>query len=119
MFELFETCRVFLNIEKPIHLDIRPRIWKGSAGVHWVMLFDNKKIKNHVIKISYNGLCEERDFNTVLAHEFVHAWQMEHKPWKKNAHNKTFANKAKELETFLIGEGFKVKDIFNPDIDKE
>jgi hypothetical protein len=118
MFELFETCRVFLNIEKPIHLDIRPKIWKDAAGAHWGMVFPDKKIKNHVIKICYNGLCEDRSFNTVLAHEFVHAWQMENKPWRKKAHTKTFIDKAKELETFLIGEGFKVKDIYNPELDK-
>ena len=116
MYKLFETCKVFLGIQKPIHFELRARIYKNSAGVHWA----NKKgdtILKHVIKISYNQITDERNFETVLAHEFVHAWQAEYKPFKKIAHNKTFANKAMELETFLLGEGFDVKDIFRADLD--
>jgi hypothetical protein len=117
MHKLFDTCRVFLDIKKPIHFEFRERIYKNCAGVHWTNTKGDKIIK-HIIKISYNQLNEERNFETVLAHEFVHAWQAEYKPFKKVAHNKTFVNRAKELETFLSIQGFKVKDIFNPDIDK-
>ena len=119
MLELFDTCRSFLKIKKPVEFTLKPRIYRNCTGVHWAEVKDGKVLK-HIIRISYSRLAEDlRQFNTVLAHEFVHAWQAEYRPIRKKAHNKSFVKKALELEKYLIAMEFDVKDLYIPNIDTE
>lgn len=121
MDKLYQYCVFFLGINAPIRFEYREKIWKGAAGVHWAMVYGNGKIKYHVIKIS-SSLANSSDtcryFDSVLAHEFVHAWQAEYKPWKKKSHNKYFQDMAMKLEKFLNSEGFDIKGIYIPEHDK-
>lgn len=121
MDKLFQYCIYFLSINAPVRFEFRQRIWKGNAGVHWATIKDNGKIKEHIIKVSslqmYNG-DNGRDFNSVVAHEFVHAWQAEYKPWKKKSHNKDFVDMAGKLQKFLVNMDVEIGDIYIKEYDK-
>ena len=117
MERLIKYSREYLDIKKPIRIEIKNRIYKNSAGVHWVDRLDNGKIKCHIIKVSLNQISEDRNMNTVIAHEFVHAWQAEHKPFKKIAHNNTFQNKAKDFQRYLHRIGFDIQPLYRKGVD--
>jgi hypothetical protein len=119
MLNFINACKEILKIQNPVEIVLRDRIYKGYLGVHWIEVKDSGKIKCHIIKISLKGLEKDyRDFQTILAHEFIHAWQAEYKPFKKIAHNPTFRRMSKFLENELADRGYVVSGIYLPKTDK-
>ena len=119
MTDLFQYCIFFLGLNSPVRFEYREKIWKGNTGVHWALIYDTGEVKEHIIKASSLHMVsnDNRSFESVLAHEFVHAWQAEYKRWKKKSHNKDFQNMAKKLQEFLTEEGFDIQDIYLPEVD--
>lgn len=119
MIKLIQACTELLEIKSPVRIEFRDRIYKNSAGVHWAMVTDKNKVKYHVIKASLPQIADSmRNLETIIAHEFVHAWQAEYKPIKKKMHTITFARKAQYLQHSLKKLGFKLNPIYMPDHDK-
>lgn len=115
MENLFNLCKKYLKITKPVVIKMSDLYLKYRAThTYWV----NTKgdIKRHVINIA---ICEDgRNINTIIAHEFVHAWQAEHNP-KSETHGKEFAKKARLLRKYLNRRGFDIQsEIFDKSIDK-
>lgn len=118
MLDFINACKEILKIQNPVEIILRDKIYKGYLGVHWTEVKDSGKIKCHVIKISLKKLENDiRGMQTILAHEFIHAWQAEYKPIKKKAHTPTFKRMSEFLETELAKKGFAVSNTFVPDID--
>jgi hypothetical protein len=117
MLGIIDACKSYLKIKHPVTIIFKDRIWKNSLGVHWAEVKDNA-IKCHIIKLSLKQLPDDtRNINTVLAHEFVHAWQAEYRPIRKKVHNPSFIKKAKDLQGFLGYMGYPVTDLYLPDTD--
>lgn len=119
MDKLIHACIAYLEIKRPIDIRFVTRLkYKGWHAYH-TTLNKGDKILKHVIKVSLAATFDSRrDVDTVIAHEFVHAWQAEYAP-KSAMHGKVFAEKAFELRARLITDGFDIgEDIYDAEIDK-
>lgn len=67
-----------LKLKKPVDLQFRFCQSSDYDAEYWPKMRGNGKIKRHIIRFY---VCAdqsfERPFNTLLAHELIHAWQAE------------------------------------------
>ena len=101
----------FLGLKKPVNLRIVTRK-NRFADAEYEPEYSGKtgKLKEHKITIFVKD--NSRNFDTLLAHELIHAWQEEHK--KTETHGKLFIKYAKKME-----EHFNLTEIYLPDVDLE
>lgn len=116
--QLINDCREYLNIRANVEVKFRskfPRNMNGARGFHnaWIR---NKKVVRHVIQVLLET--DARNAETIIAHEFVHAWQSECAP-NSATHGKRFADTAQKLRLYLLGKGFNIQnDIYCEKTDK-
>lgn len=116
MNKLIAACVKFLDIRRPYRVSIQSSLKnKDWFGYCTAVIDDNGKILRHTIAITMEDM-DKYHLNTILAHEFVHAWQFENNIGGKN-HNKRFQSKAAKLQDYLIGAGFDIGELYRPDID--
>ena len=101
----------YLELEVPFKIEIVPEIKGGVVGLCWAEKRKGK-LARHRIKISLQE--DYRDFETLLAHEFIHAWQEENVIWQDIYHCARFRSKAKELS-----QHFSLPNIYLPGLDTE
>ncbi len=119
MLELITYCKAYLNISKPVRIELKDRIYRNYTGVSWTNYASDGSIKCHVIKVSLKRLFDDaRGMNEIIAHEFVHVWQAEHKPIKKKYHTPSYIKKANSLRKFLNSSGFNIGQLYYPNVDK-
>ena len=120
MMFLINTVIEYLNIQRPWMLKIQPYIKAGYRAEYYSEINAKGKIRKHVIVVSQDDLENDgRNLDTLIAHEFIHAWQAEYKPYS-SIHGKNFQTKAAELEDYLQGAGFEnVKGIYLENIDEK
>lgn len=110
MKTLYEYIK-YLGLKKPVNLRIitRKNRW---ADAEYEPEFSEKtgKLKAHNITIFFKDNC--RDFETLLAHELIHAWQEENK--KSETHGKFFIKYARKME-----KDFNLKEIYIDGVDLE
>lgn len=102
----------FLDLEKPFRIVIKPTIDKYTAA-EYISLYRKNKLIQHRITIAVSEFSDSngRSFESLIAHEFVHAWQEEWVKERKH-HGKHFIKMARALETEL-----GLSDIYIPGID--
>lgn len=108
MKNLYEYIK-FLKLKKPVNLRIITRKNKFADAEYLPTYHDSGRLKEHRIWIYLKD--NSREFETLLAHELIHAWQEEHK--KKEIHGKFFVKYAKKMEKH-----FNLKEIYLPDVDE-
>lgn len=110
MKSLYEYIK-FLGLKKPVNLRIVTRK-NRFADAEYEPEFSDKtgKLKEHKITIFLKD--NSRDFETLLAHELIHAWQEENK--KTETHGEFFIKYAKKME-----KEFSLTEIYLPDVDLE
>jgi len=110
MKSLYEYIK-YLGLKKPVNLKIvtRKNRW---ADAEYEPEYSDKtgKLKEHKITIYFKE--NSRDFETLLAHELIHAWQEENK--KSETHGKFFIKYAKKME-----KDFNLKEIYIDGVDEE
>jgi hypothetical protein len=76
MHDLIAKTIGFLNIQKPYKIVIKPKL-KDNRGEYFAM-YRKGKLVSHLIRISlHNMQYELRSLDTLIVHEFIHAWQEE------------------------------------------
>lgn len=110
MKTLYEYIK-FLGLKKPVNLRIVTRRNK-SADAEYEPEYSDKtgKLKEHKITIFFKD--NTRDFETLLAHELIHAWQEEHKA--RETHGPAFIKYARKMEKH-----FGLREIYISGIDEE
>lgn len=100
-----------LDIKLPVNLMINTRTNKTCDGFYLPDHSDRTgKLKGHRITIYVGN--PSRDFETLLAHELIHAWQEENN--KYETHGKHFKRIAKKLES-----EFNLTNIYLKGIDEK
>ena len=103
-----DTIR-FLHLQKPYKIVIKPKL-KGGNRAEYYGMYRKGKLVSHLIRVSVSGLDEDiRDFNTLIVHEFIHAWQEE--KGITEIHGLEFQDKAKELGRVLGMKNIYLKGI--------
>lgn len=109
MHDLIADTIGFLGIEKPYKIILKPSL-KGNAAEYYAMM-RKQKLVSHVIRVSVDNLeTDTRDLNTLIVHEFIHAWQQE--KGLTEIHGKYFRRMAK-----ILGHEFKMPNIYLKGID--
>lgn len=108
---VLETTR-FLNIQKPWKIVIKPYLKTESAAEYYEMR-RKKKLVSHLIRINLEcmGYENARSLDSLIVHEFIHAWQAENSI-QESDHGPEFQKMARILETHL-----SVPRIYLPDTD--
>lgn len=101
----------FLGLKKPVDITIKTRKGRDCDAYYLPSYSDRTgKLIGHKIVIWLGEA--NRTFDTLLAHELIHAWQEENK--KLEIHGKHFRRLAKKMET-----AFGLCDIYIDGVDTE
>ena len=103
MFNIRLACEL-IKVEKPVKFKIRKRYNKKGTVADHVAFMVNGNVVEHVITINMGNVVKdasegERDVDTLIVHELIHAWQAE-KGYKDN-HGKSFQRKVKKVAGIL------------------
>jgi hypothetical protein len=116
MNKVIKICVEFLNIKRPYQVVLQTSLKNSDwFAYHTASIDDNGKILKHIIKITMQDI-DKYDLNTIIAHEFIHAWQLENGITGK-MHGKRFQNMAEELQDELESYGYILDPIYREDID--
>lgn len=103
-----------LNIRYPYEIQLRSKTCKTATAEYWALYKNGGSgiLHRHIIRIYLGNLkyAGERSFETLIAHEFIHAWQ-EEQGYLDN-HGESFQYIADRLSRHLCLPG-----IYNPKID--
>lgn len=98
----------FLELRKPYKIVLKPSL-KGNAAEYYQMMRKGRLV-SHLIRVSINNLeTDSRDLNTLIVHEFIHAWQAENNI--SEIHGREFRKMAKTLGNVLNLENIYIKGI--------
>lgn len=99
-----------LGLKKPVDLTIKTRKAKDCDAFYQPIYSDkNGELKSHRIVVYI--INPERSFETLVAHELIHAWQEENH--KQEMHGDWFQTKAEQLEDI-----FGLEDIYRSEVDE-
>lgn len=119
MMLLINSIIDFLQLKAHYTIKLQNTLRSGARAEYYSEHSDSGKLRKHCIVIATKGIENDaRSFETLLAHEFVHAWQAEYKP-NSAVHGKVFQNTARELQDYLIGSGFEnIGDLYLKGVDE-
>lgn len=101
----------FLGLKKPINLRIITKRNRECDAEYEPDYSDiSGKLIRHNITVYFKD--NSRDFETLLAHELIHAWQEENK--KYETHGPAFIKYARKME-----KAFNLTEIYIPEVDLE
>lgn len=99
----------YLGLEFPVYVEFRTIARKGYNAYYMPKYSKKEKVNGHIIKINMKD--SDRDIDTLVAHEMIHAWQEENK--YKDTHGKSFRKMAAK-----VSKAFDIKDIYIKDVDQ-
>lgn len=104
----------YLGLNKPFEIKIISKGHKHCSADYSALYKDggNGKLHKHVIRVFAGNLDNtgERNLETLIAHELIHAWQEEFE--YPDTHGHSFQMMAANIEC-----EFGIKDIYRPEID--
>lgn len=100
----------YLGLKKPITIRIVPKGNKLADAEYEAEYTEKGKLLEHIITVYTKGL--QRNFETLIAHELIHAWQEENK--KSETHGPAFIKYARKMER-----DFGLCNIYDPEVDEE
>jgi hypothetical protein len=100
----------YLKLKKPVTIRIVPRKNPECDAEYEPEYSERGKLCEHFITVYTNN--PTRDFETLIAHELIHAWQEEHK--KTETHGPAFIKYANKIQR-----DFGLRDVYIAGIDLE
>lgn len=77
MHNLIAKTIGFLQLKKPYKIILKPTI-KAGHSAQYVSMYRKDKLVSHVITVNIGNLGKDtRCLDTLIVHEFIHAWQEE------------------------------------------
>lgn len=104
----------YLGLQKPYKIELKSKGNKVASALYMALYSNGGKdgLHSHWIRINLGNLSNpnERDLNTLIAHELIHAWQEE--KGYTDIHGTSFQMKAAEISA-----EFKMPGVYNPETD--
>jgi hypothetical protein len=107
MKNLFDYIN-YLQLQKPVVIRLVTKPYKKADAEYRPRYSNSGKLKSHDIWVYLTN--NTREFNSLLAHELIHAWQAENNVTE--IHGKYFQKYAKKME-----KDFLLQNIYIPNID--
>ena len=113
MHDLIAKTVGFLEIKKPYRIIIKPKFKPNKNRAQCWARYKAGKLVRHDVEINLHNIeGDMRKIDILIAHEFVHAWQVEQGIMdSKNYHDKHFRSMAKKLGKYLGLENIYVKGV--------
>lgn len=104
----------YLGLQKPYKIELKSKGNKSATAKYWA-LYSNKgkgDLHSHWIRVYLSNIAtpRERDLNTIIAHELIHAWQEE--KGYTDIHGTSFQMKAADITAI-----FNMPLVYNPETD--
>ena len=110
MKSLYEYIK-FLGLKKPVNLRIITKRNRWADAEYEPEYSDKTgKLREHNITVYFRD--NTRDFETLIAHELIHAWQEENRAYE--THGPAFRKYARKMEKH-----FGLREIYIDGIDEE
>ncbi len=110
MKSLYEYIK-FLGLKKPVNLRIITKKNKWADAEYEPEYSDKTgKLREHNITVYFRD--NTRDFETLVAHELIHAWQEENRAHE--THGPAFIKYARKMEKH-----FGLREVYIPEVDEE
>lgn len=79
MHNLIAKTIGFLRLQKPYKIVIKPKL-KGGASAEYYEMRRKGKLVSHLIRINVENMfaSNARSLDSLIVHEFIHAWQAEY-----------------------------------------
>ena len=108
-----------LELKVGYTITLQNKIMSGSRAEYCSEHSDSGRLRKHCIVIATKGIEDDaRNLETLIAHEFIHAWQAEYKP-NSAVHGKVFQRKAEYLYDALMGAGIEnISPLYIKSVDK-
>ena len=100
----------YLELKKPVTIRILPKSNKFADADYEAEYSEKGKLLEHIITVYTKNM--QRDFEVLIAHELIHAWQEEKK--LTETHGPAFIKCAKKMEY-----DFGLTDIYDFEVDEE
>jgi hypothetical protein len=100
----------YLGLKKPVTIRILPRKNSQCDAEYEPEYSERGKLCEHIITVYTKNAT--RDFETLIAHELIHAWQEENK--KTETHGPAFIKYANKIQR-----DFGLRDVYISGIDLE
>lgn len=100
----------YLGLKKPVTIHIIPRKNSDCEAEYEPEYSERGKLCEHIITLYTKN--PTRDFETLIAHELIHAWQEENK--KTETHGPAFIKYARKIEAH-----FNLQNVYIPNVDLE
>lgn len=105
-------CAQFLKLREKVSVRSRKhrvKFFPDAEGVYYY-----REDRGHLVEVLQNA----SNVKTIIAHEYVHAWQQENgMGLDKVAHGLRFQEKAAELRAYLVAKGYAIGSIFRKGVD--
>lgn len=108
MDNLIQRTASFLNIQRPFKLELVSKSHKTDCGSYWAIYSQKKRNLSHLIRVYIKD--SPRSVDSIIAHEFVHAWQEEQ--GYMGVHTPEFIQMARRLSIHL-----SIPLIYDPEYD--
>lgn len=119
LHNLISDCIHFLDLTTKYEIILKHKTKKTHSAKYEALYNDHGKLVKHLITIYVGNILKtpgERNVETLLAHEFVHAWQEEF--GKEDIHGDSFIEMAGYLQERLTELGYdNLGAIYDPDTD--
>lgn len=106
------ACAEFLSLREKVSVRSRKhrvKFFPDAEGVYYY-----RENRGHLVEVLQNA----SNVKTIIAHEYVHAWQQENgMGLDKKAHGLRFQEKAAELKAYLVVKGYAIGPIFRAGVD--
>ena len=117
MRDFILNCVEYLELQKPVELRVIAPANEAEFAAEYEPRFSDKgKLKKHIIWVYlYRG--ETRLFETLVAHELIHAWQQENE--YEDIHGESFRIAASNMQYYLREYcNIELPDIYDSEIDE-
>ena len=106
---LIEDLVRYLDLEIPYRIIIKPKLSDNACG-EYVEMRRKGKLFQHRVTLGADWF-NQRSFESLVAHELIHAWQVEWTTEKKH-HGKEFRRMARNIE-----QEFGIPNVFIKGVD--
>ena len=112
MQSVIQHCVSIMNLKKPYKVSLVSKMRDKVCAFYTASYSAKGILLRHNIKVNMQTVTEGyRTLNSLIVHEFIHAWQEEHNITE--FHGKDFERMAKILEIFFQSNGYTdVTDVF-------
>lgn len=118
LYILIRDCLGYMALLRKFEIILKDKVKKTYTAKYEALYNDRGELVKHLITVYVGNLFKnpgERNIETLIAHELVHAWQEE--TGAEDTHGDSFVQMAGQLQDYLLAAGHNIGPIYDPETD--